>query len=199
MLDTEIPFEIHITTDFLASNRQKEFIDFCISREAKPLMIELSKGEFINQPMFNKVIYSNELGNILSIATELSKSLDSQNFRVKRLKIEIPANNSDLFKEYSTNFDKYFEWHCKINYTQTDRLIELCEKHKVHLSLNSLRNETNQRFITLREFETKHKFEKRISALLDDLNNGMWEVLKQQLEYCIYDNNNFLDNGWLPQ
>lgn len=199
MLDTKIPFEIHITTDSLTLNRQTEFIDFCVTKDAKPLMIELAKGEFINQPMFSKVVYSNNFDNILLIATDISKSLNFQNFSVKRLKIEIPSGNSELFENYSTRFNKYFEWHCKIHYTKTDKLLVLCEKHKVHLSLNSLSNESNIRFITLREFGTKLEFEHRIMALSNDLQNGSWTILKQQSEYCIYDNNDFLDNGWLPQ
>ena len=97
-----------------------------------------------------------------------------------------------------SSFDNYFEWHCKINYTQIDELLELCQKHKVHLSLNSLRNESNIRFITLREFGTKQEFNLRILALSNDLRSGDWTILKQQSEYCIYDNNTFLDNGWLP-
>ncbi|NUN99434.1 MAG: hypothetical protein HUU01_02325, partial [Saprospiraceae bacterium] len=99
---------------------------------------------------------------------------------------------------YSPDFDKYFEWHCKINYIQIEELLGVCEKHKVHLSLNSLKNETNVRFITLREFGAKWTFGQRIAVVLSDLQKGGWTVLKQQSEYCIYDNNNFLDNGWLP-
>jgi hypothetical protein len=199
MLDIKIPFEIHITTDNFTSDRQADFVDFCITREAKPLMIELSKGDFINQPMFSKIIFANNLGDILSISTEISNSLNNHGFLVKRLKIEIPSDKSDLLKYCPSDFDRYFEWHCKINFTQTDSLLKLCEKHKVHLSLNSLKNEANIRFITLREFGTKLRFEQRILSLLSGLQNGKWTILKQQSEYCVYDNNNFLDNGWLPQ
>lgn len=199
MLEIEIPFEIHITIDNLTSDRQADFVDFCVAKQAKPLMIELSKGDFINQPMLSKIIYANNLDHILSIATEISNSMKSQNFLVKRLKVEIPAVNSDLFKNHVSSFDKYFEWHCKINYTQVDKLLELCESHKVHLSLNSMKNDPNVRFITLREFGAKSKFEQRIKFLLNDLQQGNWAILKQQFEYCIYDNNKFLDNGWLSQ
>lgn len=199
MLETEIPFEIHITIENLSSNRQQDFLDFCVTNEAKPLLIELSKGDFIHQLMLSKVVYSNSLDHILAVSTEIAKAMNTQNFLIKRLKIEIPSNYSDLLKEYSSSFDKYFEWHGKVNYTQPDKLLDICKKHKVHLSLNSLRNETNTRFITLREFGTKPKFENRILSLLNDLQTGNWEVLKQQSEYCIYDNNNFLDHGWLPQ
>lgn len=199
MLEIEIPFELHITVDNLALDRQANFVDFCASKQSKSLMIELSKGNFINQPMLSKIVYANNLNHVLFIATEISNSMKSQNFLVKRLKIEIPARDSDLFKYHSSHFDKYFEWHCKIDYTQVDKLLELCEAHKVHLSLNSMKNEPNVRFITLREFGEKPKFEQRIQWLLTDLQSGNWVILKQQFEYCIYDDNKFLDNGWLPQ
>ena len=162
-------------------------------------MIELFKGDFISQPMFSKIVLSNNIENIFLGSSELSKSMIANNFYVKRLKVEIPAEDSDLLRDFQSNFDKYFEWHCKIKYTQKDELLELCEKHKVHLSLNSLKNEENIRFITLREFGTKLEFLQRISILTNDMQKGNWTILKQQSEYCIYDNNNFLDNGWLPQ
>ena len=198
-LDKTIPFEIHITTSDLTKSRQSDFINFCTKIDAKPLIIELSKGKFIKQPMFSKVVLSNNIDNVLFVSTQLSKSLILQNFNIERLKIEIPAENYNLFENYKSTFLKYFEWHGKIDYTQTDNLNDLCRKHKVHLSLNSLKNESNNRFITLREFGTKLEFENRVNELTKDLKKGNWTIFKQEAEYCIYDNNSFLDTGWLPQ
>lgn len=195
MLNTEIPFEIHITTGDLSAGRLINFIDFCHTQAAKPLMIELSKGDFIQQPMLTIVVYADAFEQALSLANDVSNAMDAQDFPVKRLKIEVPAANSASF----STFGKYFEWHGKTNFTQVDALLVLCEKHKVHLSLNSLKNEADTRFITLREFGTKMMFETRIAALLNELKEGPWTIIKQQSEYCIYDNNKFLDNGWLPQ
>jgi hypothetical protein len=65
--------------------------------------------------------------------------------------------------------------------------------------INSLKNESNNRFITLREFGTKLEFENRVNELTKDLKKGNWTIFKQEAEYCIYDNNSFLDTGWLPQ
>lgn len=197
MLTENIPFEIHITTNDLSTNRQEEFIHFCNSIEAKPIMIELLKGDFVKQPMFSKIIASNSIPDVLSISKGIIKKMDQQNFLAKRLKIEVPSEKSVLFKNYNTDFEKYFEWHCKINYKQKDKLLSLCSKHKAHLSLNSLRNEADIRFITLREFGDLSKFEERITNLINDLKLGQWTLLKQQSEYCVYDNNIFLDNGWL--
>lgn len=197
MLTKNIPFEIHITTNDLSTKRQKEFINFCNSIEAKPILIELLKGKFIKQPMFSKIIESDSIVNVLSISNGIAEKMSNQNFLAKRLKIEVPSGMSELFKNYNLDFEKYFEWHCKINYKQKDKLLNLCREHKTHLSLNSLRNESDIRFITLREFGNKSKFEERITNLLNDLKLGKWTLLKQQSEYCVYDNNIFLDNGWL--
>lgn len=199
MFDTEIPFEIHITTDSLTLSRRTDFIDFCIERNAKPLLIELAKGDYIHQPMFSKVVYAADIELILATATDISKSMNNLDFTVKRLKIEVSSDHAGLLNNYSSSFEKYYEWHCKLHYLEMDRLLELCEKHNVHLSLNSLRNEPTIRFITLREFGTKSRFEERILTLSKDLLEGNWNILKQQSEYCIYDSNNFLDSGWLPQ
>lgn len=193
-----IPFEIHITTNNFNSNCQADFIEFCRIKGAKPLIIELAKGYFIKQPMLTKVIYANNLNAVLSTANEISSSMHRFNFSVKRLKIEIPSKNYAALNNYPSDFDKYFEWHCKVNYDNPSLLLVICEKHKAHLSLNALKNQGNTRFITLREFGTKSKFEERVAAILNELHDNTWTVLKQQFEYCIYDNNKFLDNGWLP-
>lgn len=162
-------------------------------------MIELSKGKFIKQPMFSKVVFSDNIDGVLAVSTELSKSLTRQNFIIGRLKIEIPAENSCLFENYKSSFQKYFEWHGKISYKQINDLNALCKKHKAHLSLNSLKSESNSRFITLREFGSKFEFENRVNELTKQLKEGDWTIYKQEAEYCIYDNNSFLDTGWLPQ
>jgi hypothetical protein len=199
MLGAKIPFEIHITTESLASNRVKDFIDFCGSQEAKPLLIELYKGDCIHQPMLSKVIYESCIDDVFVNATELSNLIRNHNFKVKRLKIEVPSEYSELVSSNNPSFDTYFEMHCKVNFINTEQLLQLCDKHKVHLSLNSLKNQINTRFITLREFGRKQQFEQRIVSLTNDLKKNNWIILKQESEYCIYDNNNFLDKGWLPQ
>jgi hypothetical protein len=199
MLEKEIPFEIHITIDNLTFNRQQDFIEYCLTKDAKPLIIELSKGDFIHQPMFSKVIYSNNFDFVLALSSELSNEMKALNFFIKRLKIEVPSQNWILFQDFFTNFKKYYEWHCKVDFFRIDELLELCDKHKVHLSLNSLKNEINSRFITLREFGTIQQFESRIFDISKDLEKQNIQTKKQQSEYCIYDNNSFLDSGWLPQ
>jgi hypothetical protein len=195
----KIPFELHITIDNLLHAELDGFLRFCNRHEAKPLLIELSRGDFIHQPMFNKVVFFETLEDALKEATAISLALNAGKFNVKRLKIEVPSDYSALQNEFKSNYQPYFEWHGKVDCHQSDVLLELCLQHQVHLSVNALKKEANTRFVTLREFGNKTVFEQRIKNVIDALRAGGWPVIKQQSEFCVYDNNVFLDNGWLPQ
>lgn len=197
MFEIDIPFEIHLTVNTVAADRHQAFMNFCLANNAKPLLIQLSKGSFIHQPMLGKVVNGNKLSDILLYANELSGKLTADNFAIKRLKIEVPAEYADAIK-LESDFENYFEWHGKVNYINVAGLMQICNAHRAHLSSNSLKNEDNLRFITLREFGTKQQFESRVQNILNALHKG-WDIIKQESEYCIYDNNVFLDNGWLPQ
>ena len=48
-----IPFEIHITIGDLPVSREQAFIVACRAQAAKPLIIELSQGEHMHQPMLS--------------------------------------------------------------------------------------------------------------------------------------------------
>lgn len=194
-----IPFEIHITIGDLPVSREQAFIVACRAQAAKPLIIELSQGEHMHQPMLSKIIYADSLGEVLDHATDISQTFTSQNFSIQRLKIEVPAFHHEMFTNEGSSFERYFEWHGKIELKEMEELLSLCEAHKVHLSRNSLKNEAKIRFVTLREFGTHQRFERRLHTLTQALTQGGWPIIKQQAEYCIYDNNAFLDTGWLPQ
>jgi hypothetical protein len=197
MLEIDIPFEIHLTTEVLESTQVKEFVDFCLLNNCKPLIIDLAKGDVSNQPMLSAVLFSRDVNEALFKANAISVSLNNTGFPTNRIKIEVPSAHFEKFKNFQPGFEKYFEWHCKVVYINVAGLNEMCEKHNVHLSKNSLKNESNTRFITLREFGTKQDFEKRIDEVVHKLNAGNWTILKQEAEYCIYDSNSILDNGWI--
>lgn len=198
-LSEKIPFEIHLTTEQLPAAREGAFVRHCEAAGAKALLIELSRGMHMQQPMLSTVVYSDDLRLILSKATTLSQALVKEKFGATRLKIETPAVHAHLFAESESDFDRYFEWHGKIGYDQTEILAAICQKHKVHLSVNVLKSSPTLRFITLREYGTQERFEERIRQLVEALNTSNIPIHKQEAEYCIYDNNSFLDEGWLPQ
>lgn len=190
-----IPFELHITVASLSPAGVNSLLTFCTKHAAKPLLIELSQGEYIHQPMVNKIVSLLSLEEALAIATELSLELNAEKFEVKRLKVEVPAYCSDRWDGAG---DHYFEWHGKIPFIPGVKLDRVCELHGVHLSLNALKDEKDRRFITLRESGRREIFEDRIQGLVANLALQGFPVIKEVSEYCVYDNNLYLDKGWLP-
>jgi len=191
------PFELHITIHDLPAGREDAFIDCCAALAGKPMMIELSRGDYIHQPMLNKVVYATSLAGALADARFLSTLLEAEAFPVKRVKIEVPATASGQDFEFAPDFRPYFEWHGKVKYERADTLLALCTAHQVHLSLNALKKDQDTRFVTLREFGSATLFDQRIRKLISALDAGNWPVIKQQAEYCVYDDHVILDKGWL--
>jgi len=184
----------------MPTSRQNEFVDFCLLHYAKPLMIELAQGEHIHQPMLTKLIYTTTLEDALQTSTQYADLLNQTGFVVNRLKIEtMPEYTKYFANDGIGKFADYYEWHGKIYYERPVELLAFCEKNKVHLSINALKNTPGLRFITLREFGDEATFNTRIGRLVEGLAMEGWQLVKQQAEYCIYDNNRLLDNGWLPQ
>jgi len=199
-MPSPIPFEIHITIANLPVHEQDRFVQFCRQQHTKPILIELAKGDFTQQPMLTAVVHATRLNEALQAANNYTAQLNKAGFITNRLKIEIPANCADGYKDDTQDdFGKYYEWHGKINYINADNLLALCMEHKVHLSINALKNDPGYRFITLREFSDEAIFTDRINRLGNSLKAGGWQLTKQQAEYCIYDTNHLLDTGWLPQ
>lgn len=190
-------FEIHITTVLNDTKQEKEFVEFCKNNEAKPLVIHLERGEFVNQPMLSKTIQAGDLQEALKLANTYKAKLTHEEFPVIRVKIEVPATDFSLFENVNPEFEHYFEWHGKVELGNRPQLEEICLKHKVHLSRNALKDEPHLRFITLREFGGEDQFKNRITVLKSDLAAGGSEIRKEESEYCIYDDKKALDNGWL--
>ena len=206
-----IPYEIHLTIADLTIEKTPFFVNLCQKQTGKAILIELAQGENLQQPMFTKVIFEENLKNVLQKSNQYANIFVENDFAIKRLKIEIPAQYSYLDTEHkleessinSVDFKHYFEWHAKlstlINNEKMKDLLNICQENMVHLSKNTLKNEQNTRFITLREFGDKTVFEQRITQLLENLQKNNFSIQKQQAEYCIYDDNTMLDNGWLTK
>lgn len=199
MLQQAIPFELHLTIKPLKDDLIEPFVAFCTGHQAKPILIELAQGEHQQQPMFTKLIYCKSLIEAQAEATAYLRKLNKANFEVRRMKIEIPANHYNVTVwETNATFSPYFEWHGKIRFERQGELLLLCEKHRVHLSLNALKDAHEVRFVTLREYGTQRQFQARVNQLIKDLSDQGWPIHKQQSEYCLVDDNVTLDKGWLP-
>lgn len=193
-----IPFEIHITVGELSALQSTSFREICREENGKPLFMELSRGEFQQQPMFSKVIQEKDLAAAVRLSEHYTSKLRQAGFVPKRLKIEVPFDSMVLFDEgIAVSEKRYYEWHGKVSYERVEQLLKLCEAHNVHVSHNALKDEQNLRFITLREYGAADEFERRVKALNETLQEEGWVVSKQHFEYCLLDTNISLDKGWL--
>jgi len=51
-----IEFQFHITFDNFSTDKKQDFINLCERENVKPVMIVLPKGDYVNQPMFTKLV-----------------------------------------------------------------------------------------------------------------------------------------------
>lgn len=193
----DITFQIHVTLKEVNLADKNRFLKICSDEQVKPLIIELPKGEHINQPMFTKLIQGISLEEALNSIKETAKVFEKNEFVINRVKIEIAPENYHLFLNIKTKyFQPYYEWHCKVVVERNILLEELCRKYNAHLSLNSLDNDQTK-YITIREFENKESFYNNVRNLETKILDGSWKIVKQKFEYCIYDSKLELDNGWV--
>lgn len=188
--------EIHITTKKLQQKGIDEFVEFCALIKAKPIIIELEDGKVIQQPMISKIV---EVQNIYEVLDKLKYQFSEHNYPISRVKIEVPTESINDGEKLFPDFKgKYFEWHGKVIFQDLNHLKNSVGKRKnVHLSSNSLKGESNKRFITLRSFGHLDSFKYEVEDLKRSLKFFKYEIIKDEFEYCIYDSNKDLDSGWI--
>lgn len=194
-----IPFELHLTTHALAAHQVDDFVAICQQLGAKALLIELAQGQVMQQPMLSKVALLPDVAAALTLAAADAASLKSSGFAVSRTKLEVPATHAAYLAATSPGpaGTPYFEWHGKVSYVRAPELLAVCARHQAHLSANALKDSVLTRFVTLREYGPLAVFEQRVAELVQAL-QAHWPIQKQQAEYCLYDSNTGLDQGWLP-
>ncbi len=191
-------FEIHITTSDIREAEISKFESFCHSIDAKPIIIELSEGKFHKQPMISKVIKCYNEKGLISEVERLIDCFKNENYPVLRTKIEIPLENEkDCTHFFQKDTIKYFEWHGKIVSSELDTVSKICSVYQAKLSANALKNDTRRRFITIRDFESSESIKSRIETLKVELSKINISIEKEEAEYCIYDSNKELDQGWI--
>lgn len=196
-----VMFEIHITTNAVLQKDIPAYITFCESIEAKPIIIELQEGETAQQPMISKVVKSDRVADIPIWIERLTKQFEANNYPVKRVKVEVPLEYIYLgeiaFPEYK---GKYFEWHGKFifeNEEELDQARRTAISLGAHLSRNSLKGESNKRFITVRTYGNEYAFKSAVNRLKNSLYIKPLDLEKEEYEYCIYDSNKVIDKGWI--
>lgn len=193
----EFTFQFHVTMSDFSVKEKETFVKICEKEEIKPLLIKLPQGIYLKQPMYTKLIKQKSLENSILEIEKTNSIFKLNNFYPIRIKSEVNAEDSDYFnKTYLPNFTPYYEWHCKILAENISLITNICKKYDGHLSENSLEENQNKKFITVREYGAKENFYKNVSKMYNTLIEHNIKIFKQKFEYCIYDTKIDLDKGW---
>lgn len=184
--------ELHLTCGALQAAELPTFVAVCEQVGCRPLLIDLPHGRQKQQPMATARLRG-DLEDAKAEAMALAQWLAGAGMAVVRVKVESPIEGHEQLQRP----DQYFEWHGKLALHDAPALARLCEAHGARLSRNSLKGETDVRFVTLRSREPLAAFRARVSALADQLERGGWPLLKQASEFCLHDSRESLDAGWL--
>jgi non-canonical purine NTP pyrophosphatase (RdgB/HAM1 family) len=194
-------FEAHVT---VGPCDLDSFRAACAELGVKCISIELSRGETQHQPMTGS-FHHGEIVGVHGEVMELARELAKRGFDVTRTKIErhghlertTPETDQAAAIAPSTN---YFEYHVKIAPPADADLVALASRIAplgAHLSRNA-RNESGERFVTLRVRAGRITAEKRFAELLAMLAELRLDVRSRIREYTVIDSNLELDKGWLP-
>jgi hypothetical protein len=193
-----IPFELHLTSTPLDKQALPHFLAICAQTGAKPLLIELAQGDHWQQAMASKQIHARHVAEAAALAKREAGLWSERGLAVWRIKIEVQLDFAARCQTHlPSGFSGYFEWHGKLPVAAVDSVRALALEHGAHLSANALKNQLDQRFLTLREYGNEPLFRERVAALVAALQARSWPILRQQFEFCVYDDNQTLDHGWL--
>lgn len=191
-------FEFHVTVNDLNRADKEAFVKLCQAKKLKPLMIVLDKGNYIQQPMFTGFIRSTSFHEANDKIEKIINKFQESGFSIKRKKVETSPNEEEYFHHpLVKKSTPYFEWHGKVEIDDVTVVKNLCSDLGGHISRNSLNANGRVRFITIREYDSKENFYKRVNQLLSILEENDIEILKEIYELCIYDSREELDSGWI--
>ena len=190
--------ELHLTSSPLASQAISAFEQFCSSIQAKPIVIVLPQGQQQQQPMISKVVNCASKLELKQELKGLQEAFAEQGYSISRVKLEIPPWERKQAQDFVEEGQQpYFEWHGKIQVEQEEQVGALIQKYGGRLSQNVLKRDPKAKFITLREYGTEEAIQQRIAAIKAQLTTLGIVLLKEELEYCIFDSNIAVDKGWI--
>ncbi len=202
-------FETHVTVDAVGLRQLEALRTWADQNEVKCLLIELSRGRSILQPMLTWRD-TGTLTTQLSKARDVRSRLANAGFHVTRLKLEcdpnnedVPANDAEALREATT---RYFEHHVKLRLTneaELSRLTQIAERHQAHLSRNAVHQREEgltERFVTQRcRGVGKETADDQLARLKASLVDAGYRIVDVEAEFVVYDSNESLDAGWLPE
>lgn len=193
-----ILFELHLTTTELDETQLTEFVAFCDTIAAKPILIELPEGIQRQQPMISKIVRCAVADEVHGIIESLQTSFIKAGFPVKRVKVEVPPDHRrEAEKAFPDFLGGYYEWHGRVKVADREKLLKLCRMTGAHLSANALKNKPGERLITVRGTANERGFRYRVRELTANLANNNYTLLKEEAEYCVFDSNKSPDKGWI--
>lgn len=193
-------FEIHISVQ---EDQQFLLWNFAQYNKIKYIYACAKYGTSKNQLMISKWKTGSKVDAIekaQNIANDMEKNWG---LTIIRIKIESMAL-SPLVQE-ETSLDNYFEFHVKVGLQGPEKdsynkLEQVCNKHSASISINTFSNEKSP-IVTLRiagKLGVDGAFIKK-DLLFKDMKKLDCITIhdKIQQEYCIYDTNKSMDDGWL--
>jgi len=193
-----LKIELHITINKLGNNEIESFEEFCHSINAKPIIILLSTGENAQQPMISKMITCCNKHELEKEVESIKRQFKSNRYEITRIKMEVaPWDSKEAKKLFVVDSDNYYEWHGKIRIDSEKYAASLIHNLGGHISRNVLKSDPNSKFITIRDYGTEEDINYKIDRLKNGLNQNNVEIIKEELEYCIFDSNVSLDKGWI--
>lgn len=193
-----INIELHITCNTLTNDKIESFEKFCYSIKAKPIIILLSKGENKQQPMISKIITCENKGDLKNEIDLIENKFIANGYQITRVKMEVaPWDIKKAENIIDDNSENYFEWHGKFRLENENKAALIISNCGGHISKNVLKRDPNSKFITIREYGTEKVIKQKITKLKRELSKINIDIIKEELEYCIFDSNVSLDKGWI--
>jgi hypothetical protein len=183
-------FEIHATVE---TDDVEKFKNDCCEFGCKPILIELISEDYVcNQLMTSqKFLHDDWEKEVLLI----KEKLISKKYNILRIKVEefpVPGN------EY-----KYLETHVRIKTNKEKEIFldSISNKYNFHKSRNIFKKINESEFYMMCTYRVKESnlsaFKNKISDFTNALSNLGFYYDKLELEGCLMDTNENLDNKWL--
>ena len=198
-------FEIHITVQCDSDNDMSLFLERCRLHNIKPIVIELSNGDYVKQVMTSSFIVGQYKDEIMAKtkATVMKLFENTVLFdKIVRIKVESLARNPGVPLDGNDEPDKYFEFHYKIAITNTedyDKVRNIIKSFGGRLSRNAFKNlETNKHYFITKRVHNGGQIVAmaEYNELNDVLCSSGYIPLKTEAEFVVFDSNYNLDSGW---
>lgn len=202
-------FETHLTLASMGIEEMAALREWGAGRDLKYVYILLDRGAQPSQPMVTWRT-AGILSKVRREVSEICGNLETARFPVTRVKIEAAIGNEQVPQTDTEAFcfhpSRYFEHHVKLIMppdADCGAIIEVAMRHAAHLSRNVLRQRPDglvERFVTQRCHSVGlSTATNRLENFLAVLASLRAPVVRIEEEFVVYDSNEALDAGWLPE